>query len=80
MQNLHVFGSEDLFFFGTLLKKSRKSVNCLINLTLTIVDSKVILGEFLSPPDLFGVQALCINKLFEVVTVCEHKYFILTTF
>lgn len=70
MQDIHIFGFESFFFLITPLKEFKENFSSSIGLTLAIINSKVVLREFLSPPDLSGARALYIDKLFKVVMVC----------
>lgn len=80
MQNFHVFGSEGFFFLKTPLRESNESVNYFIGFILVIVNLEVILRKFLNLLNFFGAQVLCIQELFKVIVIRQHKYFILTTF
>ena len=40
-----------------------------------IIDSEVIIREFLSPADLSGAQTLCVYELLKVVIVGKHEDF-----
>ena len=73
MQDLDVLGSKSFFFIYTLLKVLKQGISCSICLALTIIDSKMVTREFLSPVNLFGAQTLCVHELAEVVVVGEYK-------
>ena len=52
VQDFDVLGSEGLFLLCTSLRVLRQGVSSFISFALTIVDSKVVTREFLSPADL----------------------------
>lgn len=66
MTNLSIFGLMHFFFIKTPMEKAKKSICSLIGLDLTIINSKVIPGEFLGLLDLTKVKNLYIHKLTEV--------------
>ena len=80
MQDLDVFGSQDSFFFGILLKIFKKNIRHLISFTLAIIISKVVLRQLLSPLNLFKTQGFYIHEAVQVVVVYKNKNFILITF
>lgn len=52
MQDFGVLGSENVFFFSTMLKLSKYGISSFIGFASEIVDPKVILWKFLSLTDL----------------------------
>ena len=62
------------------LGKSRQSICSHIRLTLAIVNSKMVLREFLGPADLSGAQALCIHETTEVIVVRKDENLMLAAF
>ena len=73
MKNLGIFGSEFFFFALTSLGKSRQSISSCISLALSIIDSEMVLGKFLSPADLPRTQAFSIHELAEIVVIGKLK-------
>lgn len=49
-------------FMTFYLRYLKKSINSSINVILVIINSKVILGQFLSSPNLLGAQVFHIHK------------------
>ena len=80
VQDFDVFGSKSLFPFWTLLKVSKQGISSSICFALTIIDSKVVTREFLSPADLFRAQTLRVYELAEFVMVDEYKHVMLRPF
>ena len=73
MQNFDVLRLESLFLFSTLLRVLGQGIGSSVNLALTILDSKVVTREFLSPANLSGAQTLCVHELSDVVMVGKYK-------
>lgn len=79
MQNLDVFDMLGGCFFSIMLKIPRQSISSSIGFVLTIVYSKIILGQLLSSMDLFRAWVFCIYEVAQVVIVSENKNFMLKT-
>ena len=62
MKNLGVLSSKSLFLGLASLGEARQDISGDIDLSLAIVDSKVVPREFLDTSDLFGTQALGIHE------------------
>ena len=80
VNDLGVFSLNDFLFFGTPLRETKQSVSSSIGFALAIIDSKMVLGEFLSPTNLFRAQVFCIHELTKVVIVGQYKDFVFITF
>ncbi len=80
MKNLKVLIFESLFLSLAFLRKARQGISRSISLSLIVIDSKVVLREFLGPADLAGAQTLCIHELTEVVVVSEDKDLVFAAF
>ena len=80
VQNFDILGVEGLFLFCTLLKVLKQGISSSVSLALIIVDSEVVVKEFLGPADLFGAQTLRLHKLTEVVVVGEYEHLMLRPF
>lgn len=80
MTNLSVFISESFFLCLVFLGKTRLDINCNISLSLIIIDSEVVLKEFLSPIDLTKTQAFCIYELTKGFMVSKDKDLIFVAF
>ena len=77
IEDFDVLGSENFFFFYTLLRVLRQGVSSSICLTLTIINLEVVTREFLGQADLSRAQTLYVYELAEVVVVRKHKNFML---
>ncbi len=80
MENLEILISESFFLGLTLLKETRQGISRSINLSLTIIDLKVVSRELLGPVDLTRAQTFCIHESTEVVVVSEDKDLIFAAF
>ncbi len=80
MQDLCIFGLEGLFFLSTLLGVLRQGISSFISFTLSIVNPKVVLWQFLSSLDLLRAWSFHIYEALEVIVVCEHEDFMLVAF
>ena len=80
MLNLDILGAEGFFFLCTLLKVSRQDISSSIRLALTIINSKVVIKEFLGSADLSRAQTLCVYEPAEVIMVGEYKHLMLKPF
>ena len=80
MQNFDILCSEGLFLLSTPLRVSKQGIGSSVSLTLIIIDVEVVMGEFLSPADLFGAETSRIHELSKVVIVDKHEDFILRAF
>ena len=80
MQNFDVLCLEGLFRLSTLLKVSRQGIGSSISFALMIIDSKVVIKEFLSPADLSKAQTLSVHESLEIVMVGKYKDFLLRAF
>ena len=80
VQDLDVLCSEGFFLRSTLLRLSRQGIGSSVSLALTIIDLKVVGGEFLGPADLSGAQTLHFHKPTEVVVVGEYEQLVLRPF
>lgn len=70
-----------IFIFTlTSLKEAGQGIGSNIGLFLTIINSKVVLKEFLGPLNLTRAQALCIYKVTKVVVIDEPKDVIFAAF
>ena len=77
VQDFDVLILEGVFFLCTLLRVLRQGVSSSIGFALSIIDSKVVTKEFLSPANLSGAQTLCIHEPAKVVVVGKYKNFML---
>ena len=75
MQDFDVLCSEGVFFLSVPLGVLRQGISSFVSFALTIIDSKVVIKEFLGPADLSGAQTLCIHELSEFVMIGKHKNF-----
>lgn len=80
MKNLNIFVFDSFFLRLTSLEKRRQEVSGNISLSLTIINSKVVLQEFLGPINLPRTQAFCIHELFKVIIVSKNKKLIFAVF
>lgn len=69
VQDISIFGFEDLLFLRTPLRESKESISCCISLTLAIFDLDMVSRKLLSIPNLSRAQALCIYKFSKIVMV-----------
>lgn len=69
MKNTSVFYFELIFFSLASLGEAREGICSPIYLTLLIINPKMIPGELLGLPDLFGAQVLYIHKPTEVIMI-----------
>ena len=77
MQDFDVLVLEGLFLFYILLGILRQGVSSSIGFALTIINSEVVIREFLSRANLSGAQTLHIHEPAEVVVVSKHENFML---
>ena len=75
VQNLDVLCLEGVFFLSTSLRVSRQGIGSSVSLALTIINSKVLTREFLSPADLPGAQTLRVHESSKVDIVGKHENF-----
>ena len=75
VQNLDVLRLEGVFLLSTPLRILKQGIDSFISLALTIIDSEVVMREFLSPADLSGAQTLRIHESSKVVMVGKHEDF-----
>ena len=69
------------FFLGlTSMWEARQGISHNISFSLIIIDSKVVLREFLGPANLIRAQAFCIYELTGVVIVSKDKNFVFAAF
>ncbi len=68
------------FLDRVFLGEARQNISCSISFSLTIIDLKVILREFLGLTDLTKAQTFYIYKLTEIVMVNEDKDLIFAVF
>ncbi len=80
IENLKVLISKSLFLGLASLREARQSINHNIFLSLTIIDSEVVLREFLGPANLARAQTLCIYELTEVIIVSKDKDLVFAAF
>ena len=80
VQDFHIFSSEGLFLYSTLLRISRQGVSNSICFALTVIDLEVVMRKFLSLADLSGAQILRVYELSKVVMVGKHNDFMLKAF
>ena len=80
MKNLSVLSLKLFFFILTSLREVKESICSPFDLVLTIIDPKMISGEFLGPRDLPGAQAFPIHELTEVIMVGKYQNFVLAAF
>ena len=80
MKNLGILGSEFFFLALTSLEKLRQSISSCISLALSIIDSIIVLGKFLSLTDLPRTQARSIDESAEIIMIGKHKDFKFTSF
>ncbi len=80
MESLKILISENLFLGIALLRETKQGISRNISISLTIMNSDVILSELLGPADLARAQTLCIHELTEVVIVSEDKNLIFAAF
>ena len=73
MKNLRVLSSKGLFLSLTSLGKARQGISGGIDLSLAIINSKVVPREFLGPSGLLRTQALGIHESTEIVIVGEDE-------
>ena len=69
MENLGVLSTKLFFLIMAPLGEVRKGICSTICLALTIIDSKMIMREFLSLADLSKAQTLRVHEPTEVVMV-----------
>ena len=80
VQDLDVFYSEDFFLRSILLRVLRQGIGSSVSLALTIINSEVVVREFLGSSDLSGAQTLCLHKPTKVVVVGKYKHLVLRPF
>ena len=80
MKNLGILISESLFLGLASLGETRQSISRSISLSLTIIDSEVVLRELLGPADLTRAQALRIHESTEVIMVSKDKDLVFAAF
>ncbi len=80
MEDLGVLISESFFLGLTSLREARQGISRSISLSLTIIDSEVVLREFLGSADLTRAQALCIYELTEVIMVSKDENLVFAAF
>ncbi len=80
MKNLGVFISESLLLGLTPLREAKQGISRSISLSLTIIDSEVVLKKLLGPADLMRAQTLCIHELTKVFIVSEDENLVFATF
>lgn len=80
VENLGVLSLKNIFFSLISLQKASQGINSNIGLFLMVVNFKIILREFLSPPDLSKTQVLGIYKATKIVVVSKDKDFIFAMF
>lgn len=79
-ENLQNFGLKSSFFFGILLKISRKNISSSISFILIIINLKVVLKQLLNLPNLPKIQFFYIHKAKQIVVICKSKNLIFTIF
>ena len=80
IENLGVLSSKLFFLIIAPLREAREGVCSTVCLALTIINSKVVTREFLSPADLSGAQTLCVHEPMEVVMVGKQQKVVLVAF
>ena len=80
MKNLNVFGWQFVFLGLISLRKARQRVCSSVCLALTIINSKLVMREFLSLADLFGAQTLRVHEPTKFVMVGKYQDFVLAAF
>ena len=70
---------ESVFFLSIPLGVSKQGINSSVNYALIIIDSEVVIREFLGLADLSRAQTLYVHELSEVVMVGKHKDFMSKT-
>ena len=73
MKNLGALSSKGLFLGLASPGEARQGISSRIGLSLTIVNLKVVPGEFLGPSDLLGTKALGIYESAEIVMISENE-------
>lgn len=79
MNILCIFIFEHFFLGLTSLWKSRQSVSPNISLSLTMINSEVILQKFLGPADLTKTLAFYIYELIKVIIVSKNENLVFST-
>lgn len=69
IEDLNIFISKRFVLGVTFLGEVRQSISRNIRLSLVIIDSQVVLWEFLGPADLTRTQAFGINESTEIIIV-----------
>ncbi len=80
MKNLSILISKCFFLGLASLGETRQSISRSISFSLTIIDSKLVLRELLSPADPTRAQAFCIHKLMEVIMVNKDEDLVFAAF
>lgn len=64
---------ESFFLSLASLEKTKHGISSHISISLTIIDSEMVLKEFLYQVNLTKTQPFCIHKLAEVIIVGKNK-------
>ena len=80
MKDSAILSLELILLILASLGKPRQSICSCICLFLAIVDSEMVLREFLGPADLFGAQIFCVHERTEVIVVRKDEDLMLAAF
>ena len=73
MKDLSVLSLKLFFLIKAPLKKAKQHVCCFIYFTLTIINLKIVMREFLASTDLIRAQTLSIYELFNFIMVSKNE-------
>lgn len=80
MNNLNIFIFKHFFLSFTSLKEVKYSTSHNISIFIIIINSEVVLGEYLSLTNITRIQVFYSHKLTEIIMVTKDEDFVFTIF